>query len=390
MDNALTEAGKEHLAGYGLGAVGGRIGVGIVDKYQIQIRTMAQLDTPQLAVADNNKILSTATAVAAQRLAVARYQVAPRQLQYVLEDDFGDQRQIIAHLHQRQSLGGFGGGNTQHMGQPKIAQRVHMTLEVIPFQAQHLLTQSVAQGALVRHPVEPGDIVQLIQQHRVTGELVGDPGTGGTEYAQLLPRHLVLHQQHQIGGAAQHRLKQWQQALEQGARVFGPGSFRQHQRYKCVQPGAALFLHVAYFVAVPQGSQLRPNRFRRTVTLLPQPVEAILLRIFPQPQVVPFTADRIGFRLCFLGLDKSLKVSANSLSVLAENAMERWPIVKTHDYGDPQLVQFILGQSLGLLVALALDGVFGIAQEDIGRLELVHRRCRHIVALGNGVEHPQQ
>ena len=56
MDHALTEAGKKHFIGNRFLAIGHCRGtIAVMDKYQIKIRSISQLDASQLAVGNHGK-----------------------------------------------------------------------------------------------------------------------------------------------------------------------------------------------------------------------------------------------------------------------------------------------------------------------------------------------
>ena len=99
MDDPLAQTGEKLRTVDGLGAIGFSIRVAIVDKHQVQIRAMPQLDTAHLAVADNNKAGVAQAAVGTLRGAVLGHGLAPGQGQYLFQNGFGQPRQVIADLH---------------------------------------------------------------------------------------------------------------------------------------------------------------------------------------------------------------------------------------------------------------------------------------------------
>ncbi|MNJ53004.1 hypothetical protein D3C77_483760 [compost metagenome] len=89
MDDALTKASKELSAVDGFGAIGFSLWITVMDEYQVKVRTMAKLDTADLAVANNNEARIAQAAVTAFGLTMAGYSLAPGQGQNLVEDGFG-------------------------------------------------------------------------------------------------------------------------------------------------------------------------------------------------------------------------------------------------------------------------------------------------------------
>ena len=139
MNDALAQAGKELAALNGPGAVGFRLRIAVVDKYQIQIRAMPQFDPANLAVTHHNEVHLAARTIGARRLAMPRNHFSPRQLEHLLQNRFGNPGQIVTDLHQRQRTGNLGRRYPQYVCALEVAQRFHLLFQVILGNAQQLL-----------------------------------------------------------------------------------------------------------------------------------------------------------------------------------------------------------------------------------------------------------
>ena len=77
-----------------------------MQEYQIQIRSVAEFAATKLAVADDaDRDPAPLRSVAAHRHPPARADLAQRQVDDPLDDEFGDFREPVADLHQRQPAG---------------------------------------------------------------------------------------------------------------------------------------------------------------------------------------------------------------------------------------------------------------------------------------------
>jgi len=99
VNDALTQPGEKLRAINRLGAIGFGIRVTVVDKHQVQIRAVSQLDSAHLAVANNNKAGVAQAAVRALGRSVLGHRLAPGQRQHLLQNRLGQPGQVIADFH---------------------------------------------------------------------------------------------------------------------------------------------------------------------------------------------------------------------------------------------------------------------------------------------------
>ncbi|MNN39779.1 hypothetical protein D3C81_1538280 [compost metagenome] len=208
MDDALAQAGEELGTVDRFGAIGFSLGVAIMDEHQVKVRTMAKLDTTDLAIANNDETGVTQAAVAAFGLPMARHGLAPGQGQHLVEDGFSQPGQVIADLHQRQIAGDFRRRYPQAVGQLEVAQRFHLLFKIVLGNPRQPLAQFSRQLRRLGRAEQTAFVKQLVEQQRETGDLFGNPRAGGAQGQQAPQRPRVLGQQHQIGRAPGYRLYQ--------------------------------------------------------------------------------------------------------------------------------------------------------------------------------------
>ena len=196
MNDALPQAIEELRAVDGLFTIGFRMRIAIVDKHQIEIRAMPQLDTADLTVADNDEIRIADAAVSAAWRAVFAHCMAPGQGQHLIENRLSQPGQVVADLHQRQGAGNFRGSHAQTVRQLEVTQRLHLLLQILLGNAHQSLAQLGGQLGGQRRIEQAPFIKQLIKQQREAGDLLGNPRAGGAQGQQALQRAGVFREQH--------------------------------------------------------------------------------------------------------------------------------------------------------------------------------------------------
>ncbi len=98
-------------------------------------------------------------------------------------------------------------------------------------------------------------VQQLVEQHRIARQLLGDPRAGRTQAHQLRQRIWILAQQRQIGRPPQYRLNQRQDALQHSAGIVLAGLLGvarrraqrlQQWRHQCIEAIKADALHALH------------------------------------------------------------------------------------------------------------------------------------------------
>ena len=115
--------------------------------------------------------------------------------------------------------------------------------------AHQPLTQLGRQLRRQRRLIQPAFIEQLIEQQRVAGYLLGNPGAGGAERDKSLQRSWVFSHKHQVGRAPGNLLYQRQHPFQHQIRLVVLDGMRQQARNKGIQTLAPEPLH---------GTHLRP------------------------------------------------------------------------------------------------------------------------------------
>ncbi len=194
-----------------------------MQEHDVQIRAVAELEAAELAVGrDGEGSRLACVALAHAGLAVAGRHVAPGQRDHLPQRDLGDGGQVIAHDHERHDPGHVRRRHVQHVGVLELTQDLHLLLEIlIPDHGEPLLHVRL-QRREIEWRVERAGIEQLVQQHRVTGELPGDPGARGAQAHQLGERQRPLGEQREVGAAPGHGLHDSEDPL-QGRHGVGRG-----------------------------------------------------------------------------------------------------------------------------------------------------------------------
>lgn len=142
------------------------------------------------------------------------------------------------------------------MGPAKIAQRLHLALEVIAGNAHDLLTQVIGDTRPVGRRVKRTGIEQLIKQRRVATDLLGNPDAACTQPHQLTHGLGIFDQQYQIGTAAQNTLHQGKDAAQGLSPVGTFTTDADQQRHKGVEAIADAGHHGFHTATVTQCQQL--------------------------------------------------------------------------------------------------------------------------------------
>ena len=133
MNGALAQARIELVVGQGLGTGGHGIdAIAAVEKDQIQVRAIAQLDPPQLAITDHQKAGLPGPNPGGGPMPLN--QVAIGQGDNALQAGLGDVGEIVADHHEGDSPRQIGGGDPQPVALGELAQPLHLLFQVLRVQ----------------------------------------------------------------------------------------------------------------------------------------------------------------------------------------------------------------------------------------------------------------
>ncbi len=390
VDHPLPQPGEELATLDRSLTIGIGLRITVVDKHQIQIGAMPQLNTADLAITNNDEIQLAARPVGPRRAAVACDHLAPGQHQHLLQDRFRHPGQVITYLHQRQGARNFRSSNAQHVRPLEIAQGFHLLFKIVLGDAQQLLAQLVGQLLCDRWPVKSSGVQQLIQHHRVAGNLLGDPRAGRTQHQQLTQCTRILGQQHQIGRAPRHCLDQGQHALQSQIGIILLAGHGQQPRHEGIQPLAPRPLHGTHSGRAEQILQTLPGRWRFGVASLCQLLQCLLRLQGAIPQRHPVGLARLQLVLVFVRVrNHAGKMTGYTPTFGVKSLTKGLPAGKTEHPRNPRLALRISRQHLRLAVINRLQGVFGITQKAIGIGQFLHCFSRQVVILTQGFQHPQ-
>ena len=139
---------------------------------------------------------------------------APGAAHHAVHQRFGGIAEVIADHHQRDGAGNIGRRDPQYIGLLELAQRDHERFRVVHIDTVELARQFVPQLLARQRVVERARVQQLIQQQRMPGDGMADPGARGGQLDQLLPRRGIFRQQGQIDVAAGDGLDHFEDAFQ--------------------------------------------------------------------------------------------------------------------------------------------------------------------------------
>ena len=171
MNNALSQSGKKtgivDLARprcLSLSAA--------VDKDQVQVRPVTQLNAAELAIAHHCK-----SGVFAPWHAMPRHQLCPRHINGLLDDDLSQESEVVTGLHNIQPTAQLTRGHSQNHPVLDRCHQLHLLLEIILGNTEQLLSHECGHLFPGRGAVEPLLMQQLLDQLRSLLELFGNPKT---------------------------------------------------------------------------------------------------------------------------------------------------------------------------------------------------------------------
>ncbi|VTR69582.1 hypothetical protein DESC_760008 [Desulfosarcina cetonica] len=388
--HALTQAGKEMRVVDGLPTTDGFAAVGGVQKDEVEVRGIAQLEPAQFTVADNGESLVTGLSV--QRTggaAVPGDQVGPTDIDHGFENGFGNPGQMVADLHQGQDAGDVRGSDPQGIDLAKDAQRFHLVFGIAVGYTGQLVRQAGLQGSSVGRCIEGARIEQFVQQNRMAAEKGGDPGAGAHQADQMRQGGRILDQKGEIADALLDLFEQLKYALEHRFRFIAFDGRLQDPRDQTVQaplagtahgPGAG-FGHEA-FQEMGGGGAFRESGLLQELAAFGRGQRC-------GPGIGQSGNDGrtgVGGRRR-LDRQKTRKMGGDLVAMAIENGEIGIPGEKSHGPGQFEASQGIGGQRVGLLVTGFLKAMFAVAQETIGLDQLPADRRWYVPFAGEHRQH---
>ncbi|RMR85769.1 hypothetical protein ALP78_02123 [Pseudomonas coronafaciens pv. striafaciens] len=397
MDHSLPQPGEELRRVDRFGTVGLGLQIAIMNEHQIQIGAVPQLDTADLAVADDHEARIAQRAVRTQRRTVTGHAVAPGQREHLIENRLGQPGQVITDFHQRQAAGYLGRRDAQAVRQLEMPQGLHLLLEIVLGDTNQPLAQLGRQFRGQRRIEQAPLVKQLIEQQRETRDLFGNPRAGGTQGQQLSQRVGVFREQHQVRRAPRDGLYQGQHALQYQVGLLMFHRLSQQTGDECVQPLTAQTLHRTQVGTAAQVGQM----FQRPLGIDEAGLQQLATRgffvlgLFPQRQ--PFASHhhfvifillvvRIG-----VGVSNDLaEVPGHTATPVHEPFVKGSPVSEAHDQRNARLILFVVRQHLRLTVGNRLNGVLGITQKLVALAQLFGHGRGQITLPLEGFQHFEQ
>ena len=335
----------------------GALIVVFVDKHNVQVAAVAQLQAAELAVGNDGQL---------GLVAVAGFQADPAPVGAGAQHRLRQGTQVVGHLLHRQPAFNVSHQRAEHLGMVGAAQKVQQVFFIV------LATGGERLKALRQFRLE-GRRIKALAEHGVAGKLVNHPRMGlqiarrPARSAQD-PQQALLHQrpfvqQGQIAFAAQQRLHPI------------------HEAHTGQLSGPALRNPLRGALHQPQQSRARfvPQRqHTRVGAPMAKPLSELALkqrqRCFKvQGRACPCVAGVCGtFALrtsARCAAQERVKLMRHQLAVGVELGQKRTRTWKRHGLCQPSQIRIVRGQHMGLLVVQVLNAVFHLAQKYIGRTQ---------------------
>ncbi len=184
----------------------------VVQEHQVEIGRIAELHAPELAVPHHADAHGPALgAFPTLGQAKLRADLAPAELDRMVDDDFGDFGEPVAHPHDGQSAGQVRDGDAEDRGPLKLAQGLDLALRILVVQLLEARAHFGLEIGAVGQLREQSLIDELVQQQRVRGNLPCQKVPVAADFDEPPARGGVLLQQRKVSRALADRLDDTQQ-----------------------------------------------------------------------------------------------------------------------------------------------------------------------------------
>ena len=189
-----------------------------------------------------------------------RNDLLPRQVERFLHEQFGQVRQAVAHLHQRQAAREVRNGDAEHRCALELPQGFDLFLGIVDRAVRHPIVQLDGQFGPRRRRVEQPLIEQFVEQQRERRDLVGQELRMRAQLEQPFARHCVFVEQREVHRATADTLDHVQHARERGLGIWDARHRPQQARQQDLQPASAGFVETTVVAALAQLVELSQER----------------------------------------------------------------------------------------------------------------------------------
>src|ERR1017187_4627530 len=226
MHDSLSQHQKEHAVvqrSFARGLL--KLAVRVVQKYQIEIGSVAEFQSAEFAVARHRHLDDSRArrVIPAIRHAVDLGHLAPGEVHAALHDELGDVGQPVADPHQRETTREVGEGHRKYRNLLELAQRFDLPLRIVRGQPFGPGGEFPGKSLARRHFGERSGIDQFVEQQRKVGDLTRQEPADGTYVDQPIESRRLLLEERQIGRAGADRIEHAQHSLHHdgGVRLRG-------------------------------------------------------------------------------------------------------------------------------------------------------------------------
>ena len=270
----------------------------------------------------------------AHRHAVPRDDLLPGEIERLLRQQFGQVRQPVADLHQRQAASEVRDGDAEHRRALELPQGLDLFLGIVGGAVRHAIAQLDGQFGTRRRRVEQPLVEQFVEQQRKRRDLVRQELRMRAELEQPFARHRVLVEQREVNGAAADAFDHVQHASQRSLGIRGAGYGPQEARKQNLQSAATGFVEPAVIGTFAQRVELAQERLdqvRRVQRREPlTPARVVELGIEDALEA----GAGLVVRGCCTGREhRALEVCADATPVVRELALEFRPARQPHGEG---------------------------------------------------------
>ena len=282
---------------------------------------------------------------------------------------------MVAHHHQRDPARDVRRRHPQDIGLLRLAQAVHLVFPVRVVQSVEARGDVLVELVGRARRVEGAWIEQLVEQHRVSSEKLGDPGTGGTKLHELRQCHRTLRQQREIDTALRNRFHHRHHPVQGRRRVLlrGDGAYQVGQKAGQSLVGERVRHPEPDGVAAAREDRPRLARIGEPRLLQSGHASCLVGGVGEQgaQRIVP--AAGVGAALLAEHLRELL---VHVAAVALQPPEERLPVRVAHGGGDARPPRIVHRQHVLLPIGDLLQPVLGRAQEPVCGTERSHRMGR--------------
>ncbi len=255
VHETLPEALEEQSVVDRLRSVGAlRLAARVVQEHQVQVRAVAELQAAELAVRNHDHVCDAhcTARVRVVRHAVPGLDLRACQRHCFLHDQFGDVRETVADLHQRQPADQVRHCDPEQGRALELAQQLDLPLRLFVLHVLPAHRQLVRELRSRGRFLDEAFVDELVEQQRLGGNLICQELALLAQRDEPAHRRRAFVEQREIDRAPADALQDFQQARQRGFGRFGLRDERHHSSEQLVQAAPARLVEPAVVRSVAE------------------------------------------------------------------------------------------------------------------------------------------